>query len=148
MRTFRTSIDIAAPPDRVWSVMSDPLRWNEWTPSITTVEWLDRGSLALDARARVRQPRLPAAVWRVTALEPGRRFTWASVAPGVRTVGDHAVEATPGGSRATLTVTIDGPFAGLLAVLTRGITERYIGYEAAGLKARSENPAYRHSGLP
>jgi hypothetical protein len=28
--------------------------------------------------------------------------------------------------------------------MTRGITERYLGFEAAGLKARSENPAYRY----
>jgi len=29
--------------------------------------------------------------------------------------------------------------------MTKGITERYLGFEATGLKARSENPAFRRS---
>jgi hypothetical protein len=28
--------------------------------------------------------------------------------------------------------------------MTKGITERYLAFEASGLKARSENPGYRH----
>jgi hypothetical protein len=43
-----------------------------------------------------------------------------------------------------LSLTLEGPFGGLLGWLTKGITERYIAFEAAGLKARSENPAFRH----
>jgi hypothetical protein len=28
--------------------------------------------------------------------------------------------------------------------MTKDITERYLAFEAGGLKARSENPGYRH----
>jgi hypothetical protein len=30
--------------------------------------------------------------------------------------------------------------------MTKGITERYLAFEATGLKARSENSAFHHSG--
>ena len=67
--------------------------------------------------------------------------------PGARlkVTGHHVVEPTPAGSRATLAVACEGIFGGLLARLTKGITNRYIAMEAAGLKARAENPDYRYS---
>ena len=42
MAVFSTTIDIDAPPARVWQVMSDVERWHEWTPSITSIQRLDR----------------------------------------------------------------------------------------------------------
>ena len=146
MREFTTSIDIAAPPSRVWQVMSDIDHWHEWTPSVSRVSRLHDAPFAVGTRAMVRQPKFPPAIWKITSIEPGRSFTWVSVAPGFRAVGYHAVEGTPTGSRATLSLTMHGLFGGLFSWLTKGITERYIGYEAAGLKARSENPSYRHAG--
>jgi uncharacterized protein YndB with AHSA1/START domain len=144
MRHFSITVDIAAPADRVWAVMSDVERWHEWTPSITRVTLLRKGALAVGSRALVRQPKFPPALWRVTDLVPGRSFTWVSVAPGLRVVGRHTVEPTADGSRAVLDLELHGLFGGLWGRLTRGITERYIAYEAAGLKARCEETTVRH----
>ena len=145
MRHFSTSIDIAASTDRVYDVMSDVERWQEWTQSITSVQRLDSGPFVVGSRAMIRQPKFPPAVWKVTAILPGKSFTWESVAPGIRTVGHHSVEATPSGSRATLTVDISGALGGVLGWVTKDITQRYIDFEAQGLKARSENPAFRRA---
>lgn len=147
MSQFSISIDIAAPPERVWQVMSDVERWPEWTASVTSVRRLDRGPLAVGSRALIRQPKFPPALWKVTAIEPGRSFTWVSAAPGLRVEGHHAVELADGGSRATLSLDMGGPFGGLLARMTRRITVRYLAFEARGLKARSEDPAF-HRGRP
>ncbi|HVG87252.1 MAG TPA: SRPBCC family protein [Vicinamibacterales bacterium] len=144
MRHFSITVDIAAPADRVWAVMSDVERWHEWTPSITRVTLLRKGALAVGSRALVRQPKFPPALWRVTELVPGRSFTWVSVAPGLRVIGRHAVELTVNGTRAVLTLELKGMVGGLWGRLTRGITERYIAFEAAGLKARSEETIVRH----
>ncbi len=140
-RRFSTAIDIAAPPSRVWPVMRDVERWHEWTPSIRSIERLDGGPFAPGSRARVRQPKLPPAVWQVTDLSENRSFTWVSRAPGLLVTGVHAIEATPSGSRVILSIAYGGLMGGLLAWLTRGLNQRYIDLEAAGLKRRCEETA-------
>jgi uncharacterized membrane protein len=138
---FRKSIDIDAPPDVVWPVMADGVRWPEWTASVTSVRRLDKGPLRIGSRALIRQPRFPPAVWTVTALEPGRRFVWKSGMPGMWVYGDHAVEPTARGTRATLCLTYEGLLARVMGRMTRGITNRYLELEASGLKRRSEENA-------
>lgn len=145
MRRFEITTDIAAPAARTWIVMSDPARWHEWTPSITSVR-LFGGRLVPGARALTRQPGLPPAFWKVTAVVPGRSFTWESVAPGLRVVAHHQVDPAGAGSRATLRIEMHGPLGGLWGRMSRAITDRYLAMEAAGLKARSEDPAYRRPG--
>ena len=145
MRQFTIATDIAAPANRVWDVMSDVERWHEWTPSVTSVRRLTDGPFGIGTRVVINQPKFPPAIWKVTAVDLGRSFTWVSVAPGLRVVGHHAVEPTSGGSRATLSLDLQGILGGLWGMLTRRITERYIGYEAAGLRSRSERPNFRHS---
>jgi uncharacterized protein YndB with AHSA1/START domain len=143
MRKFTITTDIAAPVDRVWEVMSDTERWHEWTPSVTSVKRLGAKPFAVGSRAVIRQPRFPPALWRVTAIEPGRSFTWISGAPGLRVIGHHRVEPAAAGSRATLSIELQGLLGGMFGRMTKDITERYLASEATGLKARSENPGFR-----
>jgi hypothetical protein len=138
---FAISIDIAAPPAIVWAVMADAERWHEWTPSVRSIRLLDDGPLAVGTRALIRQPKFPPAVWKVTAVESGRSFTWRSGAPGVWVYARHSVEPISGGSRATLTLHYDGVLARLIARLTREVTNRYLAFEGNGLKGRSEELA-------
>jgi uncharacterized protein YndB with AHSA1/START domain len=135
---FEISIDIDAPPDVVWSVMADAEHWHEWTASVRSIRILDKAPLRLGSRALIRQPRFPPALWKVTALEPGRSFTWKTGAPGMRVHGTHSVAPTPAGSRAHLHLHYEGALGTRLARWTRGITNRYLALEAAGLKKRSE----------
>lgn len=91
---FLKIIDIEAPADVPWAVMSDGERWPEWTASVTSVRRLDKGPLRIGSRALIRRPRFPPAVWTVTTLEPGRRFVWRSGLPGMWVYGDHAASPT------------------------------------------------------
>ena len=141
--TFERSINISAPPDIVWSVISGVERWHEWTPSISRIRLLG-GPLEIGRRVLVKQPKFPPALWTVTALEPGRSFTWRTTGPGMRVHGRHTVEPSQDGTRATLGLHYEGPVGRLLARVTRGITERYVGFEAEGLRRRSEELA-KHS---
>jgi uncharacterized protein YndB with AHSA1/START domain len=143
MRTFSITIDIAAPAERVWEVMSDTDRWHEWTPSVKSIKRLGGGPFAVGSRVLIRQPKFPPALWKVRAMEPGRSFTWISIGPGLRVVGHHGVEPTASGSRATLSLDLQGIFGGMFGRMTKDITERYLAFEARGLKARSENPGFR-----
>jgi uncharacterized membrane protein len=82
---FQHTLDVAAPPERVFAAYADVTHWPEWTDSVSSVELIDPGPLAVGSRARVRQPKLPAAVWVVTEMFPDRAFTW--VAQGRLTKG-------------------------------------------------------------
>jgi hypothetical protein len=145
VRHFSITVDIDAPPERVWEVMSDVERWHEWTPSIRSVRRLDGGSFAVGSRVVIRQPKFPPGIWKVTEI--GRdRFTWVAWAPGLRVTAKHWVEPRPPGSRGALSLDLQGVFGGVFGSLTRAITERYLQYEAAGLKARSEDPAFHYGG--
>ena len=142
---YSIGIDIDAPPERVFEVMTDVTRWHEWTPSITSVTLLDGRPFVVGTRARIRQPKLPPALWTVSRIVPGRGFEWVNRALGLRVTGHHFAEPSGRGSRATLALSYEGIFGGLLAWMTAGITKRYLEMEANGLKARAENTAYRHA---
>ena len=139
---FSRSVDIAAPADRVWEVMTDFTRWKEWTPTVTRIDALDADMLRVGSRARILQPKLPPAMWRLTAVST-HDFTWVSKSPMVTVTARHHIEALDSSScRATLSIQFGSLFGGVVAWLTRSINERYLELEAAGLKGRSENPAF------
>lgn len=136
-RTMSTEAQIAAPAAVVWEALTDVRRWPERTASMTSVEPVD--AMTLGARVRVRQPKLPVMVWQVVAWQPGESFVWATSSPGVRTLATHAVTPEAAGrSRLVLGVYHHGPLAPLVRLLTGRLTRRYLGMEAAGLKAAAE----------
>jgi uncharacterized protein YndB with AHSA1/START domain len=137
-----TSIDVAAPPDRVWEVLVDVERWPEWTDSVTSVRSLDPGPLAVGARVEISQPRIPTGTYTVTALDPGSAFTWEQRQPGSTVSAHHECIPLPdGGTRVELRVVMGGAVGGVVGRLYRKLTERYLAMEAAGLKARAEGTA-------
>jgi hypothetical protein len=142
---YSVSLDIAATPSRVWEIIADIERWHEWTPSVTRIERLDTGPLAVGSRARIRQPKLPPAVWEVTELHDGRSFTWVTRSPGVRVIARHSVEPGELGARARLAVEFSGLLGPLVGRVTRTLNERYLALEANGLRQRSTSapPASR-----
>jgi uncharacterized membrane protein len=135
---FRISVDIAASSEIVWQVIRDAERWHEWTASVTSIRVLGNQPLAVGTRAVIRQPGFPPAVWKVIELEPGRTFTWKSGFPGAWVYATHTVAPTSTGTHVTLRLRYAGPIGWLLSRMTRNITNRYLGMEAAGLKTRSE----------
>lgn len=135
---MEVSVEVDAPADVVWAIMSDVERWPEWTASVSTVRRLDDGAFRIGSRARVKQPKFPEMAWTVISLEPGRSFEWETLTTGARTAGTHTVEPAGSGSRVTLGIRQTGLMGKLLSPFTNGITRRYIEMEAAGLKRRSE----------
>jgi uncharacterized membrane protein len=136
---YEQTIEIAAHADLVWDVMSDVERWPEWTPSVRGAQLLDGGGLWPGQRARLRQPRLPVAIWTVEQVEHGRTFAWRSEAAGLRSVGEHTVEARDAdSSRVVLRLTHSGVLAGPVRFVYGGLIRRYVRFEAEGLKRAAE----------
>ena len=136
---YESSAEIDAPPATVWAVYCDVAHWSEWTASVEHAVALDGPELMVGARFAIKQPRLPKLVWEVTAVDPGRSWTWQNRSIGTTTVGWHDVtEMAHGRTRARQGIEQRGLLAPLFGALTSRLTERYLDMEAVGLKARSE----------
>jgi uncharacterized membrane protein len=135
-RFFETTRHIDAPTQSVWEVLFDVARWPEWTPTIDSVDPLDDGPFQVGSRARVRQPKLPRALWEVTEVADGRSFTWAAKGPGMKTIARHEVVPDANGSKVTLSIEQTGPMGAIAAMILGRLTQRYIELEAASLDTR------------
>ncbi|MGP4027738.1 SRPBCC family protein [Actinomadura sp. 3N407] len=137
---FDIAVDADATPETVWNLLIDVEHWPDMTASVDRVELLDE-PFTLSSRARAHQPKLPAAVWTVTAFEENKTFTWESRSPGVTTVAVHEIVPKPDGT-VTVRLTLDqkGPLAPLISILTGRLTRRYVTMEANGLKTKAEHP--------
>lgn len=139
MTFFQIETEINACAELVWETMRDVERWPEWTPTVTSVSLRTPPPLAVGSRAVIRQPKLPAALWRMVELDDSlRSFTWVNSAPGVRVVANHSVVPLGERSRVRLSLRFEGLFAGILGFATRNLNSRYLAMEAHGLKTRVE----------
>jgi|ERR1700677_2258874 uncharacterized membrane protein len=139
--TISVSVNIDAPPEKVFAVLCDVERWPEWTSTMTSVQRMESGPFAVGSRARVLQPRLRPAMWLVTELEDQRNFTWITRSLGLRMTAGHLIEPLGAGSRVALSFEMSGFIAPLVSRLYGGLIERYITTESQGLKKRSEAAA-------
>jgi uncharacterized protein YndB with AHSA1/START domain len=137
--TYRASIDIDAPVERVWDVLMDVEKWPDWSPTMTSVKRLESGLFRPGSSARIKQPKVPEAIWRVSAMEPQQSFTWSTRSRGVTTVARHTVAAREeGGTRVGGEIDQSGPLSLLARVFFSRLTKRYLEEEAQGLKQRCE----------
>jgi uncharacterized membrane protein len=135
---IENSIEIAAPVSRVWDLTIDVESWPEHTPTVTSVELLDDGPLAVGSSARIKQPAQRAKRWTVTAFEPQRRFAWATRTLGTTMTGSHLLAESPTGTTNTLVIDIQGPLARVLAALAGPSIRKAISTENLGFKAAAE----------
>jgi Polyketide cyclase / dehydrase and lipid transport len=136
---LQISTDIRAESKSVWATLVDVERWPEWTRSVDRVERLDDGEFGIGSRARIRQPLIPVAIWKVTEFESGRSFTWVSEAFGIRSVGTHVVEPRGEGTVSLiLTIVQTGWLARLVRSRAEKTAREYLAMEAQGLKRRCE----------
>ena len=138
MAGLQHTITIAAPPERVWAVLIDVERWPERIPTVDEVERLDDGPLKVGSRTRLRQPKLPEAVWTVTELTDGKSYTWEQKSPGVTGVAAHLVEPHPDGTRLTLSLGISGPLGGIGWLFTKKLAKQYVETEAETIRKFAE----------
>lgn len=136
---FERSIDIDAPQQRVWDVLSDIEAWPRRIETVETVELLTPPPLASGSRVRLKQPKLPEGVWGVSVWDAPSSFEWTQKTGGVTSVAGHRVEALDEG-RARLTLTLDmrGLLIPVIALFYRDLTNRYMALEAEGMKRAAE----------
>jgi uncharacterized protein YndB with AHSA1/START domain len=112
-RELRAEATIAAPPDKVWALISDVSRMPEWSPELVRMLPLKRGGmrkgqwyLGINRRKAVLWPTRNV----VGVLEPGRRLAWDTTSSGARWIwevtpsgeGTHVVHRRPVPAKLTL----------------------------------------------
>ena len=137
---FERSIEIDAPQQRVWDVLSDIGAWPQRIETVETVELLTPAPIAKGSRLRLKQPKLPEGTWDVTVWDAPSYFEWAQKMTGATSVAGHRVEAL-GEDRARLTLTLEmrGLMISIIGRFYRDLTNQYMTLEAEGMKRAAES---------
>jgi uncharacterized protein YndB with AHSA1/START domain len=105
----------ASPATAVWARWARPERWSDWDPRVQGAE--ADGDLTEGTVVRVKLRKGGTTTHEVTALEPGRRLVTEYRLPGARVGHDRVVEQRGPGSELTHRLYVDGPLAGLWALM-------------------------------
>ncbi len=113
MKTMSATIHIAAPPARVWAVLTDLGSYHDWNPLFREAS----GQVAVGQRIRLRSVhpangRLMTVKPTITAAAPERELAWVSRLPGLIS-GEHRFTITEADGGSTLVQSES--FGGLLA---------------------------------
>ena len=137
---FEKTIEIDAPQQRVWDVLSDLEAWPRRIETVDVVELLTPAPITKGSRVRLKQPKLPEGTWDFTVWDAPSYFEWTQKTGGITSVAGHRVEAM-GEGRALLTLTLDmrGFLIPVIALFYKGLTNRYMTREAEGMKRASES---------
>ena len=137
---FEKSIEIDAPQQRVWDVLSDIQSWPQTVETVETVELLTPAPIAKGSRLRLKQPKLPEGTWDVTIWDAPSYFEWTQKMTGATSVAGHRVDAL-GEDRARLTLTLEmrGLMISIVGRFYQKLTNEYMTLEAEGMKRAAES---------
>ena len=137
---FEKSIDIDAPQQRVWDVLSAVEEWPQRLETVDSVELLTPAPITKGSRVRLKQPKLPEGTWDVTTWDAPSYFEWTQKMSGATSVAGHRVEALgEGRARLTLTLEMRGLLISIIGRFYKDLTNRYMNLEAEGLKRAAES---------
>ena len=123
------SIDIAAPPDRVYDLLSDITRMGEWSPECRSCAWTGGATgPAVGARFKARNKGGRGPSWfnkpTVTVAEPAQQFAFNRHGPGVGSyTWRYVLEPTAGGTRVTESFDVESPLPSAM----NWLTEKWVG---------------------
>jgi hypothetical protein len=116
MKTVSATIQIGAPPEAVWAVLTDLDRYQDWNPLFREAS----GQVAVGNRIKLRSVhpangRMMTVQPKITVADPGAELRWVASLPGIMN-GEHRFKLTPaeGGTRLEQSET----FRGLLTIFT------------------------------
>jgi len=134
-RQTSISIDIAAPAERVWGLLTDAGRFTEWNTTILEVS----GRIAPGEKISIRSTLAPKRTFKlkVKNFEPPTRLSWGD-AMGTRV---YSLGPNPqGGTRFSMSEKIGGPLFPLFARMIPSFDESFNQF-AADLKKTAEESA-------
>lgn len=137
---FEESIEIDAPQQRVWHVLSDLEAWPRRIETVDAVDLLTPAPLTEGSRILLKQPKLPEGTWDITIWDAPSYFEMRQKSGGVTSVaGHHVEESEPGRSRLTLSIDMQGLLVPIIGPMSKGLVTRYMSIEARGMKLAAES---------
>ena len=116
MRHVRQAVDIDAPTEMVWHLITEFDRWPEWGPTVRRVE-ADARHVAVGVTGRVQTPVGMWLPFEITTVVPGRAWDW-KVA-GIAATG-HRLDRT-GASSCRLEFSVPWAAVPYMVVLRRAL---------------------------
>ena len=141
MKHFSSTVDIAAPAEMIWAILTDAAAYPSWNSTVERIE----GHIALGEKVSVYTKSDPARAFplKVSEFEPGRKMIWSGGMPLGLFTGTRSYKLEPQ-KNGHVTFSMSEEFSGLLALLiTRSIPDLQLAFEtfAADLKRRAESRA-------
>lgn len=131
----RNETMIQAPPDEVWSVLTDIEHWPEWQAGVSTAAL--EGELAAGATFRWKANGL-GITSTIQNLEPGRCIGWTGDSLGMQAIHHFRLEPQNGGTRVTTEESISGWLARILKLFDPNYLDKSLAGSLQALKARAE----------
>jgi hypothetical protein len=137
VKAYDAAATIDAPPEAVWSILTDAPAYSQWDSGVQKVE----GRIAPGEKIKVVSEANPGRAFpvEVTQFEPGRSMVWSGGMPLGLFKGVRTFTLTPegGATRFTMREEYTGP---LLPMIWRSMPDLGPSFEqfARGLKARAE----------
>lgn len=120
MKRFATSIEINAPAERVWAILTDARAYPSWNSTVDKVD----GDIAAGQKVTVYAKATPGRAFplKVSTFEPATRMIWSGGMPLGLFTGARTYTLTPKGKAVSFTMTEE--FTGLMApLITRSIPD-------------------------
>ena len=137
-RRYHVERHIDAPPERVWSLLTDASSYSAWNPSIIEID----GDMTVGSKVRLVSTAAPKRTFEltVTEVDAPNRMVWTDGMPlglfrGTRT---YRLEPSGGGTDFAMTEEFSGPLAGLVTKMIPDLTESFEQF-ADGLEAGAEH---------
>jgi len=133
------NIIINARPEQIFRVLADIENWNQWTPSVKRITIVNDIKFNKGTKARIVQPKLLPALWKITEIEKNKYFTWVTKYIGVKMTCKHIIESKNNITSVESVMIYEGIFAKLFYRLTSSLASQYLTMEINGLKKECEN---------
>jgi len=136
---YATTVQIAASPEAVWTVLADPAGYADWNPEIVAIDGRFAPGRRITARVHIGNGVIRSVTMRVTAFQPPVRMEWTGGLPLGLFVGRRVFAVTPrdGGAEFRMELRMTGV---LSPVIIRSVGDRQAEIDSfsAALKKRVE----------
>ena len=138
MKEFSATTTIAAPPEKIWSILTDAPRYPEWEPTVDRIE----GTIAPDQQITAYTKLSPGRAFpvRVSTFEPNRKMVWRGGLPLGLFRGERTFTLTPqenGETQIRVHEVFSGPLLPLIGRTLPDLNGAFAQF-VAGLKQRAE----------